>query len=156
VFAMLLLNSVGWAARPYGGGGGGDDDDAEDFGDLSSEECGLLHHMKAPTIYGGTGLFTTYTTRTLNKGEFSVGLFWNNMDREPGDIDINQIPVNFTLGLTDRWEVWANWITWQQTTTRQPFLLSGTGYHAVVVPRRSPLAFLSPPFGGTDAGTGSL
>jgi len=60
---MLLLNSVTWAARPYG-----DNDDKEDFGDLSTEECELLHHMKAPTIYGGTGLFNTYTTRTLNKG----------------------------------------------------------------------------------------
>jgi outer membrane protein OmpA-like peptidoglycan-associated protein len=146
---MLLLNSVTWAARPYGGG---DDDDKEDYGDLSAEECELLHHMKAPTIYGGTGLFTTYTTRTLNKGEFSVGLFWNNMDREPGDIDINQVPVNFTLGLTDHWEVWANWITWQQTTTRQPFLLSGTGYNAVEASRRSAFVFFGPPFGGTDGG----
>ena len=97
VCAMLLLNSVAWAARP------GDDDDD----DLSTEECELLHQMKAPTIYGGTGLFNTYTTRTHNKGEWTVGFFWNNMDREPGDIDINQIPINFTWGLTDRWEIWV-------------------------------------------------
>lgn len=143
VFAMLLLNSVAWAAKP------GDDND---YGELSSEECELLHHQKAPTIYGGTGLFQTYTTRTLNKGEYSVGFFWNNMDREPGDIDINQTPINFTLGLTDHWEVWANWIAWQQTTVRQPFLLSGTGYNAVEASRRSAYAFFGPPFGGTDGG----
>jgi len=141
---MLLLNSVGWAARP--------DDDDDDHGDLTTEECELLHHQKAPTVYGGTGLFNTYTTRTLNKGEFSVGLFWNNFDREPGDIDINQIPINFTLGLTDRWEVWANLVAWQQTTVRQPFLLSGYGYNAVEASRRSAYAFFGPPFGGTDGG----
>lgn len=143
VFAMLLLNSVALAVNP-----GQDDDDD----DLSSEECELLHHMKAPTIYGGTGLFQTYTTRTLNKGEWSVGFFWNNMDREPGDIDINQIPLNFTWGLTDSWEIWVNLIAWQQTTVRQPFLLSGTGYNAVEASRRSAFAFFGPPFGGLDNG----
>lgn len=138
VFAVLLLNSTAWAA---------DDGDK-----LDSDECELLHHMKAPTVYGGTGLFNTYSTRTLNKWEMSVGFFWNNFDREPGAIDINQVPVNFTIGLHDRWEVWANLNTWQQTTIRQPFLVSGTGYNAVLAYRRSPYVFFGPPFGGTDGG----
>lgn len=136
VAAMLMLNCAAWAQ----------DDD------LSPEECELLHHQKAPTVYGGTGLFNTYTTRTLNRGEYSVGFFWNNFDREPGDIDVNQITANFTLGLADRWEIWANLNAWQQTTIRQPFLLSGTGYNAVLASRRSPYVFFGPPFGGTDGG----
>jgi outer membrane protein OmpA-like peptidoglycan-associated protein len=134
---MLLLNCIAMAQ----------DDDG-----LDSEECELLNHQKAPTIYGGTGLFNTYTTRTLESGEYSVGFFWNNMDREPGDIDINQATANFTLGLTDNWEVWANIIAWQQTTVRQPFLISGTGYNAVRAFRRSPYDFFGPAFGGTDGG----
>ncbi len=108
--------------------------------------------QRAPTRYGGTGLFSTYTTRTLDKGEYSVGFFWNNMDREPGDIDINQATANFTLGLTDRWEVWANWVAWQQTTVRQPALLSGFGYNAVEASRRSAYVFFGPPIGGSDGG----
>lgn len=138
VFATLLLNNVAWAA--------GDHDDQ------SQEECELLNQMKAPTVYGGTGLFNTYTTRTLDRGEYSVGVFWNNYDRDPGDIDITQVPVNFTIGLHERWEVWANLNVWQQTTVRNPFLISGTGYNAVLAFRRSPYDFFGPPFGGGSGG----
>ena len=87
VFAVLLLNSVAWA---------GDGDE------LSSDECELLHHMKAPTVYGGTGLFNTYSTRTLNKGEMSVGFFWNNFDREPGAIATPHDPQPQLRGVADR------------------------------------------------------
>ena len=71
----------------------------------------LAERQKAPTVLGGTGLFNTFSTRTLCKGEFNFALFWNNYDRDPGDIDINQVPFNITLGLTNRWEIWVNWIT---------------------------------------------
>ncbi|HET9530410.1 MAG TPA: OmpA family protein [Blastocatellia bacterium] len=90
----------------------------------------LAERQKAPTVLGGTGLFNTFSTRTLCKGEFNFAIFWNNYDRDPGDIDINQIPFNITLGLTNRWEIWVNWVTWQQTTSRNPFLLSGYQYNA--------------------------
>ncbi|HEX8089632.1 MAG TPA: hypothetical protein VF762_12300, partial [Blastocatellia bacterium] len=76
----------------------------------------LAERQKAPTVLGGTGLFNTFSTRTLCKGEFNFALFWNNFDRDPGDIDINQVPFNFTVGLTNRWELWINWVTWQNTT----------------------------------------
>ncbi len=140
VFAMLLLNSVAWA---------GDKDKDKN---MSSEECELTHHMTAPTVYGGTGLFNTYSTRTLDKNEFTIGAFWNNYDRQPGDIDITQVPINFTMGLTNSWEFWVNWNTWQQTTVRQPYLLSGTGYNAVEQYGRSAYDFFGPPFGGTNGG----
>lgn len=112
----------------------------------------LAERQKAPTVLGGTGLFNTFSTRTLCKGEFNFALFWNNFDRDPGDIDINQIPFNFTIGLTDRWELWVDWVTWQQTTSRNPFLLSGYQLSPVRV-FGDPFTILGPPVGGTNGGT---
>ena len=121
----------------------------------------LAERQKAPTVLGGTGLFNTFSTRTLCKGEFNFALFWNNFDRDPGDIDVNQVPFNFTIGLTNRWELWVNWVTWQNTTSRQPFLLSGYQYNAVRA-FGDPFTLLGPPVGGKEGpaaffpGTGSL
>jgi OmpA family len=110
----------------------------------------LAEQQKAPTVMGGTGLFNTFSTRTLCKGEFNFAVFWNNFDRDPGDIDVNQVPFNFTIGLTNRWELWVNWVTWQQTTSRQPFLLSGYQYNASRF-FGTPFNLLGPPFGGSDS-----
>jgi hypothetical protein len=110
----------------------------------------LAERQKAPTVLGGTGLFNTFSTRTLCKGEFNFALFWNNFDRDPGDIDINQVPFNFTVGLTNRWELWVNWVVWQQTTSRNPFLLSGYQYNAVRL-FGDPFNILGPPIGGDDS-----
>lgn len=109
----------------------------------------LAERQRAPTVLGGTGLFNTFSTRTLCKGEFNFALFWNNFDRDPGDIDINQLPFNFTIGLTDRWELWVDWVTWQQTTSRNPFLLSGYQLSPVRV-FGDPFTILGPPVGGTN------
>src|ERR1044072_4662544 len=109
----------------------------------------LAERQKAPTVLGGTGLFNTFSTRTLCKGEVNFALFWNNFDRAPGDIDIHQVPFNFTIGLTNRWELWVNWITWQNTTSRQPFLLSGYQYSAALQ-AGDPFTLLGPAVGGGD------
>lgn len=109
----------------------------------------LAEKQKAPTVLGGTGLFNTFSTRTLCKGEFNFALFWNNFDRDPGDLDINQVPFNFTVGLTNRWELWVNWVTWQNTTSRNPFLLSGYQYNATRL-RGDPFVLYGPPVGGGD------
>jgi hypothetical protein len=106
----------------------------------------LAERQKAPTVLGGTGLFNTFSTRTLCKGEFNFALFWNNFDRDPGDLDINQVPFNITVGLTNRWELWVNWITWQQVTSRNPFLLSGYELSIVRV-FGDPFDLLGPPDG---------
>jgi outer membrane protein OmpA-like peptidoglycan-associated protein len=179
VFAMLLLNSTGWVARGQDtqdqtdtgttqdtagdtNRSQQDDDDDDDrflgfprgsvHDDMDEDECERLNQMKAPTVYGGTGLFNTYSTRTLDAGEFSVGVFWNNFDRDPGDVDINQGTINLTVGFAERWEVWANLVAYQQTTVRQPFLLSSYGYNAVLASGRSPFVFFGPAIGGTDGG----
>ncbi len=109
----------------------------------------LAEQQKAPTVLGGTGLFNTFSTRTLCKGEFNFALFWNNFDRDPGDLDINQIPFNFTVGLTNRWELWVNWVTWQQNTSRNPFLLSGYQLNASRL-FGNPATLLGPAVGGQD------
>jgi hypothetical protein len=111
----------------------------------------LAERQKAPTVLGGTGLFNTFSTRTLCKGEFNFALFWNNFDRDPGDLDINQVPFNFTIGLTNRWELWVDWVTYQQVTSRRPFFLSGYQYNAVTL-FGDPFRILGPAVGGTDAG----
>lgn len=110
----------------------------------------LADRQRTSTVLGGTGLFNTFSTRTLYKREFNFALFWNNFDRNPGDIDINQGPFNFTIGLTDRWEVWVKWVTWQQTTSRNPFLLSGYQYNAVRL-FGDPIDILGPPIGGNGS-----
>ncbi|HKV40507.1 MAG TPA: OmpA family protein [Blastocatellia bacterium] len=122
----------------------------------------LAEKQKAPTVLGGTGLFNTFSTRTLCKGEFNFAVFWNNFDRDPGDLSINQVPFNITVGLTNRWEVWADWVTWQQTTSRNPFLLSGYQLSAVRF-FGNPLTLLAPisagrtaGFAGTGAGVGGI
>jgi outer membrane protein OmpA-like peptidoglycan-associated protein len=132
-----------------------DDDDRRSsvHEDQDEDECELLNQMKAPTVYGGTGLFNTYSTRTLDYGEYSVGFFWNNFDRDPGDMDVNQITANVTAGFAERWEVWVNWNVWQQTTIRNPFLVSGYQYNALNSVGLAPFAFLGPPFGGTNGTT---
>jgi hypothetical protein len=117
---------------------------------MSGGHGNLAQQQKAPTVLGGTGLFNTFSTRTLCKGEFNFALFWNNFDRDPGDLDVNQVPFNFTVGLTNRWELWVDWVTWQQTTSRNPFLLSGYQYSAVAV-SGNPTLLLGPPIGGRDA-----
>ena len=120
----------------------------------------LAERQKAPTVLGGTGLFNTFSTRTLCKGEFNFALFWNNYTRDPGDLSINQVPFNFTLGITNRWELWINWNTWTNTTARQPFLLSGYQLSASRF-FGDPFVLLGPPVGGNDKaaaffpGTGS-
>jgi hypothetical protein len=109
----------------------------------------LAERQKAPTVLGGTGLFNTFSTRTLCKGEFNFALFWNNYTRDPGDLSINQVPFNFTVGITNRWELWIDWNTWTNTTSRQPFLLSGYQLSASRF-FGNPFVLLGPPNGGTD------
>jgi hypothetical protein len=125
----------------------------------TSQFGNIAERQRASTVLGGTGMFNTFSTRTLYKGEFNFAIFWNNYDRDPGAIDINQVPFNFTVGLTNRWEMWVNWVTWQQATSRQPFLLSGYQYNAVRL-FGDPFQVLGPPSGGDGGaaffpGTGS-
>ncbi len=79
----------------------------------------------APTVNGGTGLFTVYDAQTLRKGEFNVGLFANHYHRDPGDLSWQVYPVNFQIGFSDHVEVFAYFEAQRVVTVGSPVLLSG-------------------------------
>ena len=108
----------------------------------------IAEQQRTSTVLGGTGMFNTFSTRTLYKGEFNFAAFWNRYDRDPGGLRIDQAPFNFTIGLTNRWELWVDWVTWQKTTSENPLLLSGYQYNAVRL-FGDPVQILGPPVGGS-------
>jgi hypothetical protein len=60
------------------------------------------------TMGGPTGLFTVYDGTTLRKGEFTFSAAYSNYDRDPGNVDISEIPVSFQIGVTNRFELFFN------------------------------------------------
>jgi hypothetical protein len=54
---------------------------------------------------GPTGLFTVYDGATIRRGEFTFSVAYSNYDRDPGDVDITDIPLSFNVGLNDHIEV---------------------------------------------------
>jgi hypothetical protein len=54
---------------------------------------------------GPTGLFTVYDGDTIRRGEFTFSVAYSNFDRDPGDVDITDIPLSFNVGLNDHIEV---------------------------------------------------
>ncbi len=113
------------------------------------DERNIAERQRTSTVLGGTGLFNTFSTRTLYKGEFNFALFWDRSHRDPGDLRIDRVPFNFTIGLTDRWELWVNWVAWQRVRSSNPFLLSGYQYNAVRL-FGDPFDILGPAIGGDD------
>jgi hypothetical protein len=59
-------------------------------------------------VGGPTGLFTVYDGQTLRRGEFTFDLSYSNYDRDPGNVDITQIPSSFQVGLSDHLELFFN------------------------------------------------
>lgn len=94
---------------------------AQEDGGKKREE----RRITQPTVSGATGLFTVYDSSTLKKGELNVGFFANNYDRDPGDVDIMQFPVNVAVGVTDRFEVFLQTDGYQRVISNAPFELSG-------------------------------
>lgn len=54
---------------------------------------------------GPTGLFTIYDGSTLRRGEFTFSIAYSNYDRDPGNVDIVDIPLSFNVGLNDHIEL---------------------------------------------------
>ncbi len=54
---------------------------------------------------GPTGLFTVYDGATLRRGEFTFSIAYSNYDRDPGNVDITDIPLSFNVGLNDHIEL---------------------------------------------------
>ena len=66
---------------------------------------------QAPTVGTGgpeggpTGLFTIYDGATIRRGEFTFSIAYSNYDRDPGNVDITDIPLSFNVGLNDHVEL---------------------------------------------------
>src|SRR5882672_3252685 len=54
---------------------------------------------------GATGLFTIYDGSTIRRGEFTFSVAYSNYDRDPGNVDITDVPSSFNVGLNDHIEV---------------------------------------------------
>src|SRR5687767_16024209 len=57
------------------------------------------------TMGGPTGLFTVYDGQVLRRGEFTFSAAYSNYDRDPGNVDITEIPISFQVGVTDNFEL---------------------------------------------------
>jgi hypothetical protein len=54
---------------------------------------------------GPTGLFTIYDGSTLRRGEFTFSIAYSNYDRDPGNVDIVDVPLSFNVGVNDHIEI---------------------------------------------------
>ncbi|MCM3902331.1 MAG: PKD domain-containing protein [Pyrinomonadaceae bacterium] len=85
---------------------------------------------QAPTVGTGgspggpTGLFTIYDGDTLRRGEFTFSIAYSNYDRDPGDVDITEIPVSFNIGLSDHFELFFNTDAYRGVKVNNPKNLS--------------------------------
>jgi len=79
----------------------------------------------APTLAGPTGLFTVYDGDTLRRGEWTFSIAYSNRDRDPGNVDIVEIPVAVQYGLTNRVELFANTEAYRAIKVNSPRNLSG-------------------------------
>ncbi|PYS67806.1 MAG: hypothetical protein DMF69_22035, partial [Acidobacteria bacterium] len=74
---------------------------------------------------GPTGLFTIYDGSTLRRGEFTFSIAYSNYDRDPGNVDIVDIPLSFNVGLNDHLELFFKTNGWRGIKVNTPSQLSG-------------------------------
>lgn len=73
---------------------------------------------------GPTGLFTIYDGSTLRKGEYTFSIAYSNFDRDPGNVDITEVPVSFNIGLNDHLELFFNTTAYRGVKVNNPTNLS--------------------------------
>ena len=84
----------------------------------------------APTVGTGgpmggpTGLFTIYDGQTLRRGEYTFSVAYSNFDRDPGNVDITEVPVSFQIGLSDNLEIFFNTDAYKGIKVNSPQVLS--------------------------------
>jgi len=74
---------------------------------------------------GPTGLFTIYDGSTLRRGEFTFSIAYSNYDRDPGNVDIVDVPLSFNVGLNDHIEVFFKTNGYRGIKVNNPQNLSG-------------------------------
>lgn len=73
---------------------------------------------------GPTGLFTIYDGSTLRRGEFTFSIAYSNYDRDPGNVDIVDVPLSFNVGLNDHIELFFKTTGWRGIKVNSPQNLS--------------------------------
>ena len=76
-------------------------------------------------VGGATGLFTVYDGQTLRRGEFTFSAAYSNYDRDPGNVDISEVPLSFQVGLTNHIELFFNTDGYRAVHVNSPRNLSG-------------------------------
>jgi hypothetical protein len=76
------------------------------------------------TVGGPTGLFTIYDGQTIRKGEFTFSIAYSNFDRDPGDVDIVEVPLSFNVGLNDHVELFFDTVGYRGVKVNSPANLS--------------------------------
>lgn len=85
----------------------------------------------APTVGTGgpmggpTGLFTVLDGQTLRSGEYTLSVAYSNYDRDPGNVDITELPVSFQVALGNYFEVFFNTDALRGVKVNSPRNLSG-------------------------------
>ncbi len=74
---------------------------------------------------GPTGLFTVYDGQTLRRGEFTFSAAYSNFDRDPGNVDITEVPISFQVGLSDYLELFFTTDAYKAIKVNSPRNLSG-------------------------------
>ena len=74
---------------------------------------------------GPTGLFTIYDGDTLRKGEFTFSIAYSNWDRDPGNVDLTEVPVMFQIGINDQLELFFTTDAYRKVRAHNPQNLSG-------------------------------
>ena len=74
---------------------------------------------------GPTGLFTIYDGSTLRRGEFTFSIAYSNYDRDPGNVDIVDVPLSFNVGLNDHIELFFKTNGYRGIKVNNPQNLSG-------------------------------
>jgi hypothetical protein len=73
---------------------------------------------------GPTGLFTVYDGDTIRRGEFTFSIAYSNYDRDPGNVDIVDIPLSFNVGLNDHVELFFKTLGYRGIHVNNPQNLS--------------------------------
>ncbi len=74
---------------------------------------------------GPTGLFTIYDGSTIRRGEYTFSIAYSNYDRDPGNVDIVDIPLSFNVGLNDHIELFFKTNGYRGIKVNSPSNLSG-------------------------------
>src|SRR5215216_4703217 len=73
---------------------------------------------------GPTGLFTIYDGQTLRRGEYTFSIAYSNYDRDPGNVDIADVPLSFNVGLGDHLELFFKTNGYRGIKVNNPLNLS--------------------------------